>query len=96
MSEIKPGCAGDKYVPYEARSGGESIVFFTRDLSAEGLRKIYERVNGSIDGRVAVKLHTGEQHGPHILPSDWANSLLKNKKHNKKKKKNNNTNVKKS
>ena len=76
MSEIKPGCAGDKYVPYEERSGGESIVYFTRDLSAEGLRKIYERVNGKIRGRVAVKLHTGEQHGPNIIPRDWVRSLL--------------------
>lgn len=82
MSEIKPGCAGDKYVPFEARSGGESIVFFTRDLSAEGLRKIYERVNGSIDGRVAVKLHTGEQHGPNIIPRDWVRSLLESSIHN--------------
>ena len=76
MSEFRPGSDGNKFVPYEARSGGESIVFFTRDLSAEGLRKIYERVNGEIRGRVAVKLHTGEQHGPNIIPRDWVQSLL--------------------
>ena len=76
MSEFRPGSDGNKFVPYEARSGGESIVFFTRDLSAEGLRKIYERVNGEIRGRVAVKLHTGEQNGPNIIPRDWVQSLL--------------------
>ena len=76
MSEFRPGSDGNKFVPYEARSGGESIVFFTRDLSAEGLRKIYERVNGKIRGRVAVKLHTGEQNGPNIIPRDWVQSLL--------------------
>lgn len=76
MSEFRPGSDGNKFVPYEARSGGESIVFFTRDLSAEGLRKIYERVNGKIRGRVAVKLHTGEQNGPNIIPWDWVQSLL--------------------
>lgn len=76
MSEFRPGIDGNKFVPYEARSGGESIVFFTRDLSAEGLRKSYERVNGEIRGRVAVKLHTGEQHGPNIIPRDWVQSLL--------------------
>ena len=43
MSEIIPGSNGEKYVPYAARSGGESLVFFTRDLSAEGLKKIYAR-----------------------------------------------------
>lgn len=82
MSEFRPGSDGNKFVPYEARSGGESIVFFTRDLSAEGLRKIYERVNGEIRGRVAVKLHTGEQHGPNIIPRDWVQSLLENSIHN--------------
>ena len=76
MSEFRPGSDGNKFVPYEARSGGESIVFFTRDLSAEGLWKIYERVNGEIRGRVAVKLHTGEQNGPNIIPRDWVQSLL--------------------
>lgn len=82
MSEFRPGSDGNKFVPYEARSGGESIVFFTRDLSAEGLRKIYERVNGEIRGRVAVKLHTGEQHGPNIIPRDWVQSLLESSIHN--------------
>ena len=82
MSEFRPGSDGNKFVPYEARSGGESIVFFTRDLSAEGLRKIYERVNGKIRGRVAVKLHTGEQNGPNIIPRDWVQSLLESSIHN--------------
>ena len=46
MSEIKKaGQNGDKYIPYDKRSGNESIVYFTRDLSAEGLIKIYERVS---------------------------------------------------
>lgn len=82
MSEFRPGSDGNKFVPYEARSGGESIVFFTRDLSAEGLQKIYERVNGEIRGRVAVKLHTGEQNGPNIIPRDWVQSLLESSIHN--------------
>ena len=28
------------YIPYQERSGAESVVYFTRDLSAESLRKI--------------------------------------------------------
>ena len=31
------GKSGDVYVPYKDRTGAESMVFFTRDLSAEGL-----------------------------------------------------------
>lgn len=36
-----PGTGGDHYVSYDERTGEESVVFFTRDLSAEGLVKIY-------------------------------------------------------
>ena len=78
MSEnhILPGASGDHYVPYEERTGNESIVYFTRDLSAAGLEKIYRRVNGNITGRVGVKLHTGEKNGPNIIPRDWVENLI--------------------
>ena len=35
--EKKAGLGGEHYIPYEERKGNESIVYFTRDLSAEGL-----------------------------------------------------------
>ena len=78
MFEVRkmPGLDGDKYVPFEERSGESSIVYFTRDLSAEGLRKIYEKVNQNISGKIAVKLHTGEKDGPNIIPIPWVKSLL--------------------
>lgn len=63
MSEVHPGTDGERYVPYGERTGKESIVYFTRDLSAAGLRKLYSRVNGMIQGKVAIKLHTGEKTG---------------------------------
>ena len=34
-----PGTNGNHYVAYGERTGKESIVYFTRDLSAEGLSK---------------------------------------------------------
>lgn len=67
---------GNRYVPYDERSGNESIVYFTRNLSAEGLAKAYEQVNGDINGHVAVKLHTGEQNGPNIIPAEWVKALM--------------------
>ena len=77
MSEIKTaGVGGERYVPYEERKGNESIVYFTRDLSPEGLRKMYRRVNGQISGKVAIKLHTGEQYGPNIIPSAWIKEFM--------------------
>ena len=72
-----PGTDGNKYVPYEQRTGNESVVYFTRQLSAEGLIKAYEQVNGKICGHVGVKLHTGEQNGPNIIPREWVKALLK-------------------
>ena len=72
----QPGIGGERYVPYEERSGNESIVYFTRDLSAEGLRRAYEQVSGNVSGKVAVKLHTGERHGPNIIPRPWVAKLL--------------------
>ena len=77
MTEIMPGACGERYVPYDERTGNESIVYFTRDLSAEGLRKLYARVNGQICGKVAIKLHTGEQYGPNIIPHQWVEALVR-------------------
>lgn len=78
MSElIIPGTGGNQYIPYEKRGGKESVVYFTRDLSAEGLKKIYERVNATMTGNIAIKLHTGEQHGPNIIPRPWVENLIK-------------------
>ncbi|MCD8128270.1 MAG: DUF362 domain-containing protein [Oscillospiraceae bacterium] len=72
----RPGTGGERYVPYAQRTGAESVVYFSRDLSAEGLRRIYKRVSSAMTGKVAVKLHTGEQHGPNIIPRPWVKNLL--------------------
>lgn len=76
QSNPTPGTDGNKYMPYEERTGNESIVYFTRQLGAEGLIKAFEQVNGHIEGRVGVKLHTGEQNGPNIIPHEWVKALL--------------------
>ena len=55
---------------------GKSVVYFTRELSAEGLIKAYEQVNGKIAGHVGIKLHTGEQNGPNIIPREWVKALI--------------------
>ena len=78
MSKQKPvpGTGGEHYIPYEERSGEKSTVYFTRDLSAEGLRKIFGRVKETITGNVGIKLHTGEAHGPNIIPRPWVKNLI--------------------
>ena len=71
-----PGTGGMEFVPYEERTGNESVVYFTRELSAQGLIKAYEQVCAQITGHVGVKLHTGEQHGPNIIPREWVKALV--------------------
>ena len=53
-----------------------SIVYFTRDLSPEGLHKVYSRINENMTGRIAIKLHTGEKNGPNIIPSAWVKKFM--------------------
>ncbi len=77
MKNPVPGKNGDKYIPFEERTGESSVVFFTRDLSEEGLKKIYDRVGSVLSGKVAVKLHTGEAEGPNFLPRPWVKELLR-------------------
>lgn len=73
---------GNVYVPYEKRTGESSVVFFTRDLSEEGLKKIYDRVSSVLGGKIAVKLHTGEAEGPNILPRPWVKELFNSRLNN--------------
>lgn len=79
IRQAVPGKDGNQYVPYEKRKGAKSVVFFTRELSAEGLKKIFDRVSGGIGGRVAIKLHTGEAEGPNIIPRPWVKELYKDR-----------------
>lgn len=81
MSDIKAaaGIGGEVYIPLDKRSGKASNVYFTRELSAVGLIKIYSALNAELSGRVAIKLHTGEKDGPNIIPREWVKELVENK-----------------
>ena len=52
------------------------MVYFTRDLSAAGLKKIYDRIQSRITGKTGIKLHTGEKNGPNIIPRPWVKELM--------------------
>jgi len=77
---MKPiaGTGGDRYIPYDQRTGAESKVYFTRDLSADGLEKIYQRIAHNLTGKIAIKVHTGERNGPNIIPRPWVKQLVEN------------------
>ena len=57
------------------KASGKSQVYFTDDISAEGLLKLYKKINGTISGKVAIKWHSGEPNGPNILPRDMVMAL---------------------
>ena len=51
--------------------GTAAKVYFTDKLDAAHLIKLYNMINGEIFGKVGIKVHTGEPHGPNIIPRDW-------------------------
>lgn len=59
----------------KAVSGSHAKVYFTKHIDAEHLIKLYNLINEGIYGKVAIKLHTGEKHGPNILPREMVKAL---------------------
>ena len=66
---------GSKNVTGQKFSGTAAKVFFTDKLDAPHLIKLYNMINGEIFGKVGIKVHTGEPHGPNILPRDWVRAF---------------------
>lgn len=61
--------------PKQEVSIRKPVVYFTRNISPEGLVKIYDKISANINGKVAIKFHTGEPHGPNILPVPMVKAL---------------------
>lgn len=50
-------------------------VFFTWDISIEGLLRGYGHIKKAMTGKIALKLHTEEPHGPTILPREMGRAF---------------------
>ncbi len=49
-----------------------SKVYFTREITPEAVLRLYEQIKGSLCGKVAVKVHSGEQGNQNFLrPAFW-------------------------
>ena len=70
MANPQAPVVGSKNVTGENYSGTAAKVYFTKTIDSEHLIKLYKLINENIFGKVAIKLHTGEKHGPNILPRD--------------------------
>lgn len=57
-------------------AGSRAKVYFTKHIDAAHLIALYDKINEGIYGKVAVKLHTGEKHGPNILPRDIVKDFM--------------------
>ncbi len=53
-----------------------SLVYMTKDISPEGLQKAYEALNASPEGKVAIKLSTGEAGNPNHLDPNLIKDLV--------------------
>ncbi|MGM0216758.1 DUF362 domain-containing protein [Enterococcus sp. AZ109] len=54
----------------------KAIVYMTKDLSSDGLMKVYHALNWEPTGKVAVKLSTGEAGNTHYLAPDLIKELV--------------------
>lgn len=75
----KPATPSDKTVDLPEKGARKMArVYLTRDLSAAGVLKIYSKINSAIQGKTAIKFHSGEPEGPNLLPVEYLKSLQKN------------------
>lgn len=75
-SVLTVGALATSSLPTLARAAERPKVYFSRELSAASLIRLYGKVNKDIGGKIAVKLHTGEPGGPNILPREWVRAFL--------------------
>lgn len=54
----------------------KSKVYFTKDISEKGLIRIYDALDKSLKGKVAVKISTGEMGGHNYLDSNLIKGLV--------------------
>lgn len=51
-------------------------VYFTKDVSPEGLLRVYESLGKKLSGKVAVKLHSGEDGNQNYVKPEFVKDLI--------------------
>lgn len=54
----------------------KSKVYFTKEITPESLVKIYEALEVKLEGKVAVKLHSGEEGNQNYLRPEFAKAIV--------------------
>lgn len=61
----------------EQQGSRAATVYMTKDISPDGLVKVYHALDRKASGNVAVKIHSGEPGGNHFLTPDLIAPLVK-------------------
>jgi uncharacterized Fe-S center protein len=66
-------CRGEEAPPPD--SGGGSAVYFTKRITPEAVVQIYERLETQLQGRIAIKVHFGEEGNRNFIPAAMIEGL---------------------
>ncbi|MBR1919111.1 MAG: DUF362 domain-containing protein [Spirochaetales bacterium] len=71
------GNTKDAIFDHERKRDDRPVVYFTSDISDDGLVRVYEKLEWTPDGKVAVKLSTGEPPNSNYLRPELIGKLVK-------------------
>jgi uncharacterized Fe-S center protein len=71
------GLLFSSYESYSQTKNEKSIVYFTKDISPEGVMRIFEYVKDSVKGKVGIKVHFGEDGNNYYVPATMVEPLCK-------------------
>ena len=74
---VLPSCGQHNNKKAQTTDENTSVVYFTKDISPEGLIKVYEALGVEAKGRVAVKISTGESMLSNHLRPELIGPLVK-------------------
>ena len=52
------------------------IVYFTKTITPASVKALYETLDANLGGKIAVKLHSGEQGNQNFLPPDFWKTMI--------------------
>lgn len=64
-----------KPAPKQNQPADKATVWFTSEISPQAVTKIYEKLSGELEGKIAVKLHFGEEGNKNFLPASLIKDL---------------------
>lgn len=60
-----------------AKTSAPSVVYFTKDISGQGVLKVFEKIKDKVQGKAAVKTHFGEEGNKNYLKPELVEPLVK-------------------